>query len=57
VLADNLRHPAFQALASSRPSVSIPMNEWLCGTPRIVEAVERLAAAREELHRRAEAGR
>jgi hypothetical protein len=33
------------------------MNEWLCGTPRIIEAVERLAAAREELHRRAEAGR
>jgi iron complex transport system substrate-binding protein len=57
VLADNLRHPAFRALASSRPSVSIPMNEWLCGTPRIIEAVERLAAAREELHRRAEAGR
>lgn len=57
VLADNLRHPAFRALDASRPSVNIPMNEWLCGAPRIVDAVERLAAAREELQHRAEAGR
>lgn len=57
VLADNLRHPAFRALDASRPSVNIPMNEWLCGTPRIIDAVERLAVAREELHHRAEAGR
>lgn len=57
VLADNLRHPAFQALEATRPSVHIPMNEWLCGTPRIVQAVERLAVAREELHARAEAPR
>ena len=57
VLADNLRHPAFQALEATRPSVHIPMNEWLCGTPRIVQAVERLAVAREELHARAEARR
>ncbi len=57
VLADNLRHPAFQALEATRPSVHIPMNEWLCGTPRIVQAVERLAIAREELHARAEAAR
>lgn len=57
VLADNLRHPAFRALDASRPSVTIPMNEWLCGTPRIVDAVERLAVAREQLHHRAEAGR
>jgi iron complex transport system substrate-binding protein len=57
VLGDNLRHPAFRALEATRPSVHIPMNEWLCGTPRIVEAVERLAVAREELHQRAEAAR
>jgi iron complex transport system substrate-binding protein len=57
VLGDNLRHPAFKALESSRPSVHMPMNEWLCGTPRIVQAVERLATAREELHQRAEGPR
>lgn len=54
VLADNLRHPAFRALEATRPSVHIPMSEWLCGTPRIVQAVERLAGAREQLHGRAE---
>jgi iron complex transport system substrate-binding protein len=57
VLGDNLRHPAFKALERSRPSVHMPMNEWLCGTPRIVQAVERLATAREELHQRAEGPR
>jgi iron complex transport system substrate-binding protein len=57
VLGDNLRHPAFMALQTSRPSVHMPMNEWLCGTPRIVQAVERLATAREELNHRAEGPR
>jgi iron complex transport system substrate-binding protein len=57
VLGDNLRHPAFVALEMARPSVRIPMNEWLCGTPRIAGAVERLAVAREEWHHRAEAER
>jgi iron complex transport system substrate-binding protein len=57
VLGDNLRHPAFRELEAARPSVHIPMNEWLCGTPRIVQAVERLAVAREALHYRAEAPR
>lgn len=57
VLGDNFRHPAFRALEATRPSVHIPMNEWLCGTPRIVQAVERLAVAREALHLRAEAPR
>ena len=57
VLGDNLRHPAFQALEQTRPSVDMPMNEWLCGTTRIVKAVERLAVAREQLILRAEATR
>jgi iron complex transport system substrate-binding protein len=57
VLGDNLRHPAFRALEATRPSIHIPMNEWLCGTPRLVQAVERLAVAREALHFRAEAPR
>lgn len=57
VLGDNLRHPAFLYLEQSRPSVDMPMNEWLCGTTRIVQAVERLAGAREQLNLRAEAER
>lgn len=44
VLADNLRHPAFRALQSNRPVLHVPMREWLCGTPSIANAVERLAS-------------
>jgi iron complex transport system substrate-binding protein len=49
VLGDNLRHPAFTRLAAGRPSVHLPMRTWLCGTPAIVEAVEKLAALRAAL--------
>ena len=49
VLGDNLRHPAFKALEQERPSIHMPMNEWLCGTTHIVKAVARLAAARDAL--------
>ncbi|MDX2307441.1 MAG: ABC transporter substrate-binding protein [Hyphomicrobium sp.] len=49
ILADNLRHPAFRDLATTRPAVHIPMAEWLCGTPRIIDAVARLASARQRL--------
>lgn len=44
VLADNLRHPAFQALLNKRPHVHLPMPLWMCATPRIADAVELLAA-------------
>jgi iron complex transport system substrate-binding protein len=49
VLGDNLRHPALTRLAAGRPSVHLPMRTWLCGTPAIVEAVEKLAALRAAL--------
>jgi iron complex transport system substrate-binding protein len=49
VAADNLRHPALRRLRESRPSVEVPWQLWLCGTPHIIEAVERLAAARAKL--------
>ena len=49
VLGDNLRHPAFRALASGRPSVHVPMADWLCGTPRVAGTVARLAAVRSRL--------
>lgn len=44
VLADNLRHPAFQALLGKRPHVHLPMPLWMCATPRIADAVELLAS-------------
>jgi iron complex transport system substrate-binding protein len=46
VLADNLRHPALRLLRRQRPSIELPWRHWLCGTPHVVEAVERLAEAR-----------
>lgn len=45
-LADNLRHPALDALRRRRASLELPWRHWLCGTPRIADAIERLAQAR-----------
>ncbi len=45
-VADNLRHPALQRLLQERPSLALPWALWLCGTPHIITAVEKLAAAR-----------
>lgn len=47
VVADNLRHPALAAVLRSSREVRLPMPFWLCGTPRIVDGIERLAAARD----------
>lgn len=49
VSADNLRHPAIRRLMATRPSVEVPMALWLCGTPALVNAVERLASSRRAL--------
>lgn len=49
VSADNLRHPALQRLIATRPSVEVPMSSWLCGSPHLAEAVERLASSRRAL--------
>jgi len=46
VSADNLRHPALRDLMRRQAHVAIEMPLWLCGTPHIVEAVERLERAR-----------
>lgn len=46
VTADNLRHPALRHVLAHRPSLHIPMTQWLCGTPEVAGAVERLAEAR-----------
>ena len=53
VLADNLRHPAIAILRREHASIELPWRHWLCGTPHIIEAVERLAAARAGIEVRA----
>jgi iron complex transport system substrate-binding protein len=47
--ADNLRHPALVRLRRERASLELPWQLWLCGTPHIADAVEKLAAARSTL--------
>lgn len=51
VAADNLRHPALADVLSRRAHIRLEMPLWLCGTPHVAEAVERLRAAREALLR------
>jgi iron complex transport system substrate-binding protein len=53
VVADNLRHPVLRLLRAKYASLELPWQLWLCGTPHIVDAIERLAAARSELEARA----
>jgi iron complex transport system substrate-binding protein len=52
VLADNLHHPALRLLRERHPSLELPWRLWLCGTPSILEAIERLAAVRVVVERR-----
>jgi iron complex transport system substrate-binding protein len=46
VLADNLRHPIIRLLRQRGASLELPWRHWLCGTPHIADAIERLAEAR-----------
>lgn len=50
-LADNLRHPAIAWLQARHASLELPWPLWLCGTPHVLDAMERLAAARDHLRR------
>jgi len=52
-LADNLRHPVLRRLRQHHASLELPWQLWLCGTPNIAEAIERLADARSKLAARA----
>ena len=45
-LADNLRHPVIRLLRQRGASLELPWRYWLCGTPHIADAIERLAEAR-----------
>ncbi|HWB45663.1 MAG TPA: ABC transporter substrate-binding protein [Hyphomicrobiaceae bacterium] len=51
-IADNLRHPAVAWLRAHRASLELSWPLWLCGTPHVLEAMERLAAARDSLRAR-----
>lgn len=55
-LADNLNHPALGRLLRKQTSLELPWRYLLCGTPHIVEAVERLTAARAALDSGVKAG-
>jgi iron complex transport system substrate-binding protein len=46
VLADNLRHPVIATLRREHASIELPWRYWLCGTPHVVDVVEKLAAVR-----------
>ena len=45
-LADNLRHPIIRQLRQRGASIELPWRYWLCGTPHIADAIERLGQAR-----------
>jgi iron complex transport system substrate-binding protein len=52
-VADNLRHPALRRLRERNASLELPWRHWLCGTPHIADAIERLAQARAGIEARA----
>lgn len=47
--ADNLRHPALQALVDRRPHLILPLPTWLCGSPAVLEGMQQLSRAREDV--------
>jgi iron complex transport system substrate-binding protein len=49
IVGDNLRHPAFASVVASHSHIELPMPQWQCATPKIVEAVEELGAKRRAL--------
>lgn len=48
-----LRHPALAALRAKTPTLAVPARQWVCGLPRVIRTIERLA----ELRRRIDRGR
>lgn len=47
--ADNLSHPAIAWLRGRTSTLALPWRQWLCATPGIINAIERLAVARSQL--------
>lgn len=50
-IADNLRHPVLATIMREHTSVTLPWRLWLCATPHLAEAIERLAAVRGDIER------
>lgn len=51
-VADNLRHPALATIMREHAAVTLPWRLWLCATPHLADAIERLAAVRQDLEQR-----
>lgn len=47
--ADNLRHPVLRQLLQERANIRIPRALWLCGSPRVADAVARLTSVARKL--------
>jgi iron complex transport system substrate-binding protein len=52
-VADNLRHPVLAKIMTGHRTAVLPWSLWLCGTPAIADAVERLVQIRVLLAKRA----
>jgi len=50
-VADNLRHPALATIMRAHASVTLPWRLWLCATPHLADAIERLAVVRDDIAR------
>ncbi len=53
---DVLRHPAVQAMRAAQTSKMISSNDWVCGTPYVLRAIETLAGERRALDAQDRAG-
>ena len=51
-ISDNLRNPVLARFKQEHAWVELPWQLWLCGTPRLADAIERLVQAREKLRAR-----
>jgi iron complex transport system substrate-binding protein len=51
-VADNLRHPVIALMRRRGVSVELPWRYWLCGTPHIADAIDKLAQARAAIEAR-----
>jgi iron complex transport system substrate-binding protein len=50
-VADKLRHPALTAVMRQHVSITLPWRLWLCATPHLASAIERLATVRSTIER------
>lgn len=49
VTAENLKHPALNAMLRRVPAVVVPDKLWICGTPHSLDVVARLAVQRRRI--------